>query len=121
MVDSTRPWVFEFGYAYDNGLLMSKDLFANGYSCNFLRDHGITNVSYVGNYQNLNGSVNDSVGQYDAICCPVHGRRDDDSAMYLQSDSMTTFKSFINSALLFEESIGGEIQKRELHVQYAQF
>ncbi|KAG7404137.1 hypothetical protein Forpe1208_v015564 [Fusarium oxysporum f. sp. rapae] len=110
MVDSTRPRIFQSGYAYDSKLSPSKNLFANGDSCNFLAEHQHRDCSYVGKYSNLSGSVNDPVGEYGAICRPVHGRSDDDSAMDLRGDSMTTLYNFIDSAPLFNESIGGEIQ-----------
>ncbi|RBA11813.1 hypothetical protein FPRO05_14201 [Fusarium proliferatum] len=110
MIDSTRPRIFQSGYAYDSRLSPSKNLFTNGDSYNFLAEHKPRDHSYVGKYLHLSGSVNDSVGQYGANCCPVYGRSDETSAMDLWGDSRATLYNFIDTAPLFNESIGGEIQ-----------
>ncbi|EXA32415.1 hypothetical protein NW760_014685 [Fusarium oxysporum] len=110
MVDSTRPRIFQPGYAYGSRLSPSKNLFMSGDSCDFLAEHKLRDCSHIGKYLHLSGSVNDSVGQYGANCCPLHGRGDDDSAMDLRGDSRTTPYNFIDSAPRFNESIGGEIQ-----------
>ncbi|EXM14122.1 hypothetical protein FOTG_17464 [Fusarium oxysporum f. sp. vasinfectum 25433] len=110
MVDSTRPRIFQSGYAYDSRLSPSKNLFMNGDSYNFLAEHKLRDRSYVGKYLHLSGSINDSVGQYGANCCPVYGRSDETSAMDLRGDSRATLYNFIDSSPLFNESISGEIQ-----------
>lgn len=110
MVDSTRARILQPGYAYDSSLSPSEDLFATGYSCNFLAEHQLRDCFSVGEYSNLSGNINDSVGRYGAICCPVHGWSDDDSAMDLRGDNMTTLYNLIDSAPLLNKSIGGEIQ-----------
>ncbi|KAF5235674.1 hypothetical protein FANTH_11624 [Fusarium anthophilum] len=110
MADSTRPRIFQPGYAYDSRLSPSKNLFVRGDSCDFLAEHKLRDCLHVGEYLHLSGSVNDSVGQYGDNCCPVFDRSDETSAMDVWGDGRATLYNFTDSAQLFNESISREIQ-----------
>ncbi|KAF4341812.1 hypothetical protein FBEOM_4269 [Fusarium beomiforme] len=109
MFDTLRARIFQPGHTYDSRLSPSKNPFAGGDSCNVLEEHQLRDCSYIGKCSNLRGSVSDSVGQYGGNCCPLPGWSDDDSAMDLRGDNMTTLHDFIGSEPLFNESIGEKI------------